>query len=141
MLVQGEETDMAPEHAVDREVTRPRARQVEAMRAAAAFRVDVSREPDAVRVCPVGELDMATVGRLRARIDEAIASGIRRLILDLRQTTFVDSAGLHLAVDTDNSARRNGTTFAIIAGPPAVHRTFEIAGLSSQLPFADAPRG
>jgi anti-anti-sigma factor len=132
---------MALEHAVDREVMRPRAPQLAAVRSAAAFHVDVAREREAVLVCPVGELDMATIGGLRAHIDEAIASGARRLILDLRQTAFLDSAGLHLAVDANESARRNGTAFAIIAGPPAVQRTFDVAGLIAQLPFVDAPRG
>jgi anti-anti-sigma factor len=132
---------MALDPAVDREVTRPRARHLAAVPAPAAFRVDVAREHDAVRVCPVGELDMATIGELRARIDKAIASGTGRLILDLRQTAFLDSAGLHLAVDTYDLAKLNGTAFAIIAGPPAVQRTFDIAGLSTQLPFVDAPRG
>ena len=97
--------------------------------------VEVAREHDAVRVCPVGDIDMATVGRLRAHIDEAIASGTSRLILDLRKTAFLDSAGLHLAVDTDSLARRNGIAFGIIAGRPTVQRTFEVAGLSTQLPF------
>jgi anti-anti-sigma factor len=128
---------MALEHAV----ARTRVGYARAIQAAAAFRVDVARERDAVRVCPVGELDMGTIGRLRARIDEAIASGVERLILDLRQTTFLDSAGVHLAIDTDSATRQSATEFAIIAGPPTVQRTFEIAGLSTQLPFVDAPRG
>ena len=126
--------------AVDREVRRPRTGHP-AARHATEFRVEVAREHDAVRVCPVGDIDMATVGRLRARIDEAIASGASRLILDLRKTAFLDSAGLHLAVDTNSLARRNGTGFAIIAGRTNVQRTFAVAGLSTQLPFVDAPRG
>src|SRR5262245_26440888 len=94
------------------------------------FRVDVAQETGAVRVCPVGEVDTATIRELRARLDEAMASGARRVILDLRGTTFLDSAGLHLAVDATASAARNGIKFAIVAGPPEVQRTFVIAGLS-----------
>jgi anti-anti-sigma factor len=131
---------MALELAVGREVMRNRSEHAEAMLAAAEFRVDVAREHGAVRVSPVGELDLATIGRLREQIDDAMASGAGRVILDLRQITFLDSTGLHLAVEVDVHAARTGTGFAIIAGPPAVQRTFEAAGLSERLPFVDVPR-
>jgi anti-anti-sigma factor len=111
----------------------------ETMPGAVAFRVDVAMEHGgAMRVRPVGEVDIATVGRVRARIDEAMAAGAGRVILDLRTTTFLDSAGLHLALDTVESAARNGTEFTIIAGPHAVQRTFDVAGLRAQLPFVEA---
>ena len=132
---------MALEHAADCEVTLPRSAYVTAIHAVSAFRVDVAQERDAVRVCPVGDLDVATVDPVRARIDDALASGAGRLILDLRQITFLDSAGLHLAIDTLRQAKWNGTEFSIIAGSPSVQRTFALAGLRSRLPFVDAPRG
>src|SRR4051812_32988586 len=114
---------MALEQAADCEVTLPRSAYVTAIHAVSAFRVDVAQQRDTMRVCPVGELDVATVGRVRARIDDALASA-RCLILDLRQVTFLDSAGLHLAVDTARVAKRHGTEFAIIGGRPSVQRTF-----------------
>jgi anti-anti-sigma factor len=131
---------MALELAVGREVTRERYAGAEAMLAAVEFRVDVARERDIVRVCPVGEVDVATIASLRERMDEAMAAGPGCLILDLRGVMFLDSAGLHLAVEADAWAARNGIEFAIIPGPPAVQRTFEVAGLSARLPFVDVPR-
>lgn len=131
---------MAFTHAVEREVTRSSDGYAEAMPAAVEFRVDVAREHATVHVCPVGEIDMATIGHLRARMNEAMAAGADRVILDLRETTFLDSTGLHLAVQAATSAANNGTRFAIIAGPPAVQRTFDVAGVSAQLPFLHTPR-
>jgi anti-anti-sigma factor len=127
--------------AIDRAIARASNGHAEAIPAAAVFRVDVARQHGAVRVCPVSEVDIATIEQLRARIDEAMAAGARRVILDLRQTTFFDSAGLHAAMEADRWAARTGTEFAIIAGPPAVQRTFELAGLSERLPFVDMPPG
>ena len=101
------------------------------------FRVDVSHERAGVRVCPVGEVDVATIGGLRDRINEAMAAGADRLILDLRGTTFLDSSGLHLVEDTESLARRNGIAFAIIAGPPTVQRTFDAVGLTERLSFVE----
>ena len=111
----------------------------EAFLAAAKFRVDVKHERDGVRVCPVGEIDVSRVEQLREAVDEATMAGVSRLILDLRETTFLDSTGLHFAVDTDAWATQNRTEFSIIAGPPAVQRTFEVANLLQQLPFVDVP--
>jgi len=102
-----------------------------------AFRVDVESERDIVRVCPVGEVDIATVGWIRAEIDELKAAGFTRLILDLRGATFLDSSGLHLAVDAHASAAESGCEFALIAGPAAVQRAFDAAGLSPRLTFVD----
>jgi anti-anti-sigma factor len=125
---------------VKREDLRHRDGHAEAILAAVGFRVEVERERDAVRVSPVGELDAATIGRLRAPIAEAQASGTARLILDLRATTFLDSTALHLAVETHDWTARNGVEFVIIPGPPAVQRTFHVAQLTAQLPFADVPQ-
>jgi anti-sigma B factor antagonist len=101
------------------------------------FRVGVLYEGDAVRVRPIGDVDLATVGALRARMDEAMAAGTARLILDLRATTFLDSSGLHLAMETDAWATRNGIEFLILAGPRVVQRAFRAVGLSARLPFVD----
>jgi anti-anti-sigma factor len=139
-MLRGEETDMASAPAVKYEDMQDRDRHAEEILAAVEFRVDVARERDAVRIGPVGEIDMATIGRLRERVDEAKASGAGRVILDLRATTFVDSSVLHLAVETYDWALANGAEFAIIPGPPAVRRTFSVAALNDQLPFVDVPR-
>lgn len=132
---------MVPDLAVDHGFTRDPDEDAEAMLAAASFRVDVARERDAVRVCAVGEVDLATIGILRERLDEAMASATGRVILDLHETTFVDSSALHLAVDACERAARDGIEFAIVAGPPHVQRTFAVAGLGDRLPFVDVPHG
>jgi anti-anti-sigma factor len=102
-----------------------------------ALRVDVVWEFDAVRVCPVGEIDVGTIEELRARMNEAMAATGRRVILDLRETTFLDSAMLHLVVEANTRASSDGTLFVIIRGPRPTRRTFDIAGLSERLPFVD----
>ena len=110
-----------------------------AMLEGVGFRVDVTHERAGVRVCPVGDLDVANIGGLHDRINEAMAAGADRVILDLRAITFLDSSGLHLVEDTDAWARRNGIDFAIIAGPPPVQRTFDAVGLTERLSFVEGP--
>jgi anti-anti-sigma factor len=102
------------------------------------FRVDVEPEREFVRVCPSGEIDVATTGTVRERIADVMEEGFRCIVVDLRQATFLDSTGLRLMVDLDASSRTGGWRFAIIAGPAEVQRAFEVTGLLARLPFVDA---
>ena len=104
------------------------------------FRVDVAPERDVVRVCPVGELDLGTVGLVEAAIEELTAAGFTRLVLDLRGATFLDSTGIRLVLEAQRSSTRDGWSFAIIPGSDDVQRPLEVAGVASRLPFVD-PRG
>jgi anti-sigma B factor antagonist len=101
------------------------------------FRVGLVHEGSGVRVRPAGEVDIATIGCLQERMNDAMAAGRDRVVLDLRATTFFDSTGLRLVLETDDWARDRGTEFVIIAGPPIVQQAFEAAGLRGRLPFAD----
>jgi anti-anti-sigma factor len=100
-----------------------------------AFRVDVRPERDVVRVCPVGEIDLDTVGAVHAQLDELTAAGFKRVILDLRKVTFLDSSVMHLALEAQAASRADGWEFGIIEGPANVQRAFELAGLGDRLPF------
>ena len=131
---------MAPELAVNRERAGDGDRRAREILAAAEFRVDVAWDRDTVRIAPVGEVDLATIGPLRTQATEVMAAAPGRIILDLRETTFLDSSALHFAVETHEWAKRTGTGFAIVPGPAVVQRTFEVAGLRDELPFVDVPR-
>jgi anti-sigma B factor antagonist len=106
---------------------------------AARFQVDVQPEPRGARVRPVGEIDLATVDRVRRKIGELITAGCERIVLDLRGVTFMDSTGLHLGLDADAAARAGGWELLIIEGSGPVQRIFEVTGLRDRLPFVDAP--
>jgi anti-anti-sigma factor len=99
------------------------------------LRCEVEPERAAVRVRPVGSLDMATVPVLRAQIDELREAGFRRLILDLSKLDFMDSTGLRLMLSLEAEARRDGFSIALVPGSAAVQRVFEITGTAAVLPF------
>jgi anti-sigma B factor antagonist len=103
------------------------------------FAVDVVPKRDAVRVAAAGELDIATVGAVRERLDALRAAGFRRLVLDLRDLTFLDSTGVRLVLEQVAASATDGCEIAIVRGPWQVQRVFELAGLSSRLPFVDLP--
>lgn len=104
------------------------------------FRLEVKPDRDVVRVLPVGDIDIATVGIIRDQLSELTAAGFRRVVVDLRGVTFVDSTGLQLLLQTYASAQADGWELAIIDGSPAVARALELTGLGAALPIVDAHR-
>jgi anti-anti-sigma factor len=107
-------------------------------RAAAPLRIDVETEQRGMRIRPYGEVDLATVGDLRRTIDECVASGCERVVVDLRGVQFLDCTGLHLALDAAMAARTAGWELELVEGPVAVQRVFELARVRDRLPFVAA---
>lgn len=102
-------------------------------------RHEISEDAGHLTVSLHGELDWG--GRLRVEpvFEEALArAGERPVTIDLRQTSFVDSSGVSLLIETAESARAAGTQLEIVRPAPQVFRVFEVLGLDGVLPFADA---
>jgi anti-sigma B factor antagonist len=76
-----------------------------------------------------GEIDLATAPRLRVAIDAAFASGAQDLCIDLTDTTFMDSTGLHVLVDAAGRADELGCTLTIVCPPGPVERVIGISGV------------
>jgi anti-sigma B factor antagonist len=102
------------------------------------FSIDVEPERDIVRVCPRGDVDLATVGQLREQIEELIAAGFVRVLLDLRGVTFLDSTGLRLVLELYRTSRADGWDLRIIEGPDELQRVFDVTGLRPLLPSVGA---
>ena len=103
------------------------------------FTVGLSVAAGGSVVTPRGELDVATQGQLRAVLEQEAKNG--SVTLDLTGLRFMDTSGLRLILETAAAARRDGFTFGVIPGPPAVQRLFEIAGVSEMVPFLDVEEG
>jgi anti-anti-sigma factor len=104
------------------------------------FRVDTWPDRGVVHVRPVGEVDLATVDVVRTSIEELKAAGFKRVVLDLREVTFLDSTGLRLMLEAQASSRADGWEFAVIDGSPAVQRLFDVSGMRSVICFLDPAR-
>lgn len=101
------------------------------------FRCEVALERDRASLRPIGALDMATVPILAAELARLRQAGSRHITFDLRGLNFVDSSGLHFFLESHTAARQDGFTIALIPGPPAVQRLFEITATTAVLPFLD----
>jgi anti-sigma B factor antagonist len=99
------------------------------------FRIEIAHEGDgAVRVAPIGELDISTVPELHKSLSAACAGG-RRLIVDLRGLEFMDSTGLTLLTRWSLAAEREGFSLALIEGNERIQRLFEITRLVTHFQF------
>jgi anti-sigma B factor antagonist len=100
-------------------------------------RIDGAPSRDSVRVAPVGELDLATVDKLRAEVERLRESGFTQLVLDLRGVRFLDSTGLRLVLELDAAAREASQELRIIRGSPVVQRIFDVTQVSDRLTFVE----
>ena len=105
------------------------------------FSVGVEPERRVVRVCPRGDVDLATVGVLRDHVDELLAAGFLHVVLDLRGVTFMDATGLRLVLELYRMSGADGWDLRIIEGPPEVQRVFDVTGLRPLLPMVDGSGG
>lgn len=71
---------------------------------------------------------MATADLFRQAIDEACV-GSRRVVIDLVDTTFIDSSGLAVVMRAHGELGRAAGAVVVRAAAPRVTRTFEVTGL------------
>jgi anti-sigma B factor antagonist len=83
-----------------------------------------------------GELDIATAPRLRQTLREAVLRA-RRVVLDLRELTFMDCAGIHVIVDASNDARQAEGQLVLVRGPSHIDRVFTLTGTWDALEIVD----
>jgi anti-sigma B factor antagonist len=100
-----------------------------------SLRCEVVPERDAVRVRPIGSLDVATAPVLEQQLEELRDAGFRRLVVDLGGLAFMDSSGLRLALRWHSAAQNDGFWIGFAPGAPEIQRVFELTGMSDRVPF------
>jgi anti-anti-sigma factor len=92
-----------------------------------------------------GEIDLATVGRLRAAIADALEEGAHELWIDLSALVFMDSAGIHALFEVHERMAELNRRFAIVCPPGPVARLLEMTAVTTLMPVyqdrAAAQRG
>lgn len=102
---------------------------------AKALTIRARREPGCVVVTIVGEVDIATVARLRARLSALTAAGIP-LVADLDQVSFIDATGLGALAGAARQAAAQGVSMYVVCGRAQTRRLFRVTGLDRQIPLA-----
>jgi anti-sigma B factor antagonist len=81
------------------------------------------------------EIDLANAGRVGEALRLALADGIRVLVIDMGATTFCDSLGVGVLVETWKRARANGVEIRVVVPPGRLRRIIAVTGVDQVLPL------
>jgi anti-sigma B factor antagonist len=93
--------------------------------------------PDCHAVFAGGEVDMSAAPDLRETIDRVLEQGIRCVVADLSEATFIDSTCIGVLVSAHNRLHARRGSFVIVCANRNVRKTFEIAGLDQMVTIDD----
>ena len=87
--------------------------------------LDSDRHVVAVR----GEIDLFTAPELKSTLADALEAGHTRIVVDLTETTFLDSTALGVLIGAVKRLRSQDGALTIVNTDPNIAKTFEITGL------------
>jgi anti-sigma B factor antagonist len=87
--------------------------------------LDAERHVVAVR----GEIDLFTAPELKSTLTGAIDGGKTRVVVDLGETTFLDSTALGVLIGAVKRLRSRDGALTIVNTDENIAKTFEITGL------------
>jgi anti-anti-sigma factor len=80
-----------------------------------------------------GELDLATVPSLEDHLWSLEGEGVKAIILDLRDLTFIDSTGLRALLVAWDHAANNGHRLAIVGASDDARKLLAVTGTERML--------
>ena len=86
-----------------------------------------------VVVSVTGELDLGAAPALKWALNDEVRAGAAHVVLDLAETTFLDSTAISVLV-VIGRALQGGRRLSLVALQPQVRATFELTGLDSAFP-------
>jgi anti-sigma B factor antagonist len=80
-------------------------------------------------VAVTGEVDLFTAPEFKQRVMAPIAAGVDRVIVDLTETTFIDSSSLGALIGAHRRLQQRGGRLVVACDTEAIVKTFRITGL------------
>jgi anti-sigma B factor antagonist len=96
-------------------------------------------KPGEERLVVDGELDLAAAPRLEDWASRVLEAGAKHLVIDLTQTTFIDSTAIRALLLVHDLTHDAGASMVVAAENKSVLRVFEITGLDKALPIKRPP--
>jgi anti-sigma B factor antagonist len=85
-----------------------------------------------------GEVDVATVPRLREQLHGLVAQGSTQIVVDLDGVDFLDSTGLGVLVGALKRVRSNDGELSLVCNQPRIRKVFEVTGLTKVFALYDS---
>src|ERR671937_821222 len=97
---------------------------------AIAFAIEDRRvDADTHVVAVTGEIDLFTSPEFKQRVAAPIDAGRTHVIVDLTETTFIDSSSLGVLIGAHRRLRRLQGSLVIVCDGEPILKTFRITGL------------
>jgi anti-sigma B factor antagonist len=94
------------------------------------FNIEDRRAGDDTHVVSVsGEIDLFTAPDFKQHVSAPIDAGVSHVVVDLSQTTFIDSSSLGVLIGAHRRLKLRGGSLTIVCDNEAITKTFRITGL------------
>ena len=104
------------------------------------FTFDFSLAPRATVITLGGEFDVVCADAFKRRFAEATEDEPAKVVMDVRDLTFIDSTALSLLLSVNEMSRHRGFELRIVStedDPPG--KIFRLTGTHAVLPLVDEP--
>ena len=99
-----------------------------------SFDCTIEQQGDLIVVAPEGEIDMANAALFREVLRQVVERrNGGRIVVDMRDVTFLDSSGLGMLVAAQRAATVKGMELRLADPNPIVRMTLEVANLADLL--------
>lgn len=120
----------------------PRGEEIEAERAAAArkkpFEISTRElSPGVGELKIIGSIGMSSLGQLEAGFNDLLGRQLFRIVVNLKETRTVFSAGIGCFLSARDEAMRRGGDIVFVSTPPDLRKLFAMLGLSKILRSAE----
>ncbi len=96
------------------------------------------RRRDTVTVHLAGELDHCSAQSVRRELDSLIADpGVKKLILDMKQMTFMDSSGIGVILGRYRTISQRGGSMGVKNMNSHVEKIFTLSGMKQIIQVMD----
>ena len=90
---------------------------------------------DAYVISLTGEVDLYTAPEFKEQLLEIVGKGGKEVVVDLSNTTFIDSTTLGVLVGGVKRLRPNGGQLTLVCSDRNITKIFEITGLDRVFPI------
>ena len=90
---------------------------------------------DAYAISLSGEVDLYTAPEFKQQLLELVGRGAKDVVVDLTNTTFIDSTTLGVLVGGVKRLRPNGGQLSLVCSDRNITKIFEITGLDKVFPI------
>ena len=100
------------------------------------FDIQTEKVADDVYVIALtGEIDLYTAPEFKQQLLDVVSQGAKSVVVDLTETTFIDSTTLGVLVGGVKRLRETGGQLSIVSSDRNITKIFEITGLNRVFPL------